>query len=26
LPKIGAWLQVVETLDMTCAQMGEGEF
>ncbi|MDR3368373.1 acyl-CoA dehydrogenase [Rhodoferax sp.] len=26
LPKIGAWLQVVKTADLTCAQMGEDEF
>jgi len=26
LPKIGAWLQVVKTADLTCAQMGEEEF
>lgn len=26
LPKIGAWLQVVKTADLTCVQMGEDEF
>jgi butyryl-CoA dehydrogenase len=26
LPKIGAWLQVVKTADLTCAQMQEDEF
>ncbi len=26
LPKIGAWLQVVNSTDMTCAQMGEDAF
>jgi hypothetical protein len=26
LPKIGAWLQVVKSADLTCAQMGEEEF
>ncbi|MDD2924506.1 acyl-CoA dehydrogenase, partial [Rhodoferax sp.] len=26
LPKIGAWLQVVKTADLTCAQMGEDAF
>ncbi|MBC7437758.1 MAG: acyl-CoA dehydrogenase [Bdellovibrionales bacterium] len=26
LPKIGAWLKVVETRDMTCAQMAEDAF
>ena len=26
LPKIGAWLQVVKTTDLTCSQMNEDEF
>ncbi len=26
LPKIGAWLSVVQTRDMTCADMGEDQF